>query len=210
MNGARLAYLLDALLWWFDQNGSEIHLSTGRTARFNVQPRVLFPNIVPSVSYVHDSKHVIQRQTFPKADPLHADGEMLQRFPPRFSNEWSCSLWRDKHGLAHSSLQNNQPSTSKLQWWHNRRDTKPYPFLDDIPFNQMHPAGRIYNLANLSGLESKGCLLKLLLHVSTSEESPKSSNQQGPATTVAQQSQNGKNVQISLFPRTTTITLTRR
>lgn len=43
---------------------------------------------------------------------------------------------------------------------------------DDIPFNQMHPASRIDNPTDLSGLESKRRLLKLLLHVPVPKESP--------------------------------------
>ena len=43
---------------------------------------------------------------------------------------------------------------------------------DDIPFNQMHPASRIDNPTDLSRLERKSRLLKLLLHVPVPEESP--------------------------------------
>ena len=48
----------------------------------------------------------------------------------------------------------------------------PVLLQDDIPFNQMHPASRLDNPTDLSRLERKSRLLKLLLHVPVPEESP--------------------------------------
>ena len=46
------------------------------------------------------------------------------------------------------------------------------PSFDDIPFNQVHPASRIDNPTDFSRLEGKRRLLKLLLHVPVTEETP--------------------------------------
>ena len=46
------------------------------------------------------------------------------------------------------------------------------PSFNDIPFNQMHPASRIDNPTDLPRLEGKRRLLKLLLHVPVTEETP--------------------------------------